>query len=37
MEAPVLIYHAEKKSKNLKFYFNPCSFLNRFMKKDNIY
>ena len=37
MEALVLIYHVEKKSKNVKFYFDPCSFLNRFMKKGNIY
>ena len=37
MEALVLIYHVEKKSKNVKFYVNPCSFLNRFVKKGDIY
>ena len=37
MEALVLVYHVEKNKKNVKFYFNPSSFLNSFMKKGNIY
>ena len=38
MEALVLVYHVEKKFKNVKIFFQSVLFFfNRFMKKGNIY
>ena len=37
MEALVLVYLVEKKSKDVKFYLNPCFFWNRFVKKGQYF